>query len=356
MNYVKCRVGDLFDIHPTKAYKGNNSDILSDNGTIPVVANNSINNGIGGYSLLNPTEKGGIITFSDTTTSDSIFYQPDDFIGFAHVQGMYPKDSRWNENSLKYFLVLFKKHAQSIGFDYANKFNRKIAAEFEIQLPSKNGIDIDFEYMESYMANMEKEYIEEVQSYIEKNLLEEAKINSKDLKILNEEKQYKEFSFDKILKKIKTNSLGYKAKNLPKEPIGEYKLPALTAGITNQGLSCYVPYDGATVLNNCISVSANGANSGAMFYQPNDFTVLQDSYALKPIHEGVTGFAQIYLVSAMQHVIKGNYDWTNKAGWERIRTKKMTLPVDDQGNPDYIYMDTYIRNQEKIVLNNLIKK
>ena len=74
MNYVKCRVGDLFDIHPTKAYKGNNSDILSDNGTIPVVANNSTNNGIGGYSLLEPTEKGGIITFSDTTTSDSIFY------------------------------------------------------------------------------------------------------------------------------------------------------------------------------------------------------------------------------------------------------------------------------------------
>jgi putative flippase GtrA len=35
------------------------------------------------------------------------------------------------------------------------------------------------------------------------------------------------------------------------------------------------------LLKNVISVSANGANSGVMFYQPNEFTVLQDSYAIR---------------------------------------------------------------------------
>lgn len=30
--YKQFRVGDLFDIHPTKAYKGNNSDLFDENG------------------------------------------------------------------------------------------------------------------------------------------------------------------------------------------------------------------------------------------------------------------------------------------------------------------------------------
>ena len=131
------RVGDLFDIHPTKTYKGNNSDLFDDKGKNPVLGNTSTNNGIGGYSSKPCTENGGIITFSDTTTADAIFYQPKPFIGYSHVQGMYPYSDKWSEKSLLYFLTVFKKIAIESGFDYANKFNRKIASEFIVTLPVK---------------------------------------------------------------------------------------------------------------------------------------------------------------------------------------------------------------------------
>ena len=72
IKYKQFRVGDLFDIHPTKTYKGNNSDLFDDNGKNPVLGNTSTNNGIGGYSSKPCTENGGIITFSDTTTADAI--------------------------------------------------------------------------------------------------------------------------------------------------------------------------------------------------------------------------------------------------------------------------------------------
>ena len=72
---------------------------------------------------LDPLEKKGIITFSDTTTADSIFYQPRDFIGYSHIQGMYPYDSEnWTEKSMLYFCSTFKRSTQGL-FDYANKFN-----------------------------------------------------------------------------------------------------------------------------------------------------------------------------------------------------------------------------------------
>lgn len=163
--FKNFKVNELFDIHPTKTYKGNNSYLISKNGKIPVVANTSTNNGIGGYSNLKATEKGGIITFSDTTTADSIFYQPNDFIGYSHVQGMYPYSNLWNEKSLRYFMTIFKKVALSKNFDYANKFNRKLALEFVVMLPTIDGTNLDYDYMEKYITAIEKLTIKNVVEY-----------------------------------------------------------------------------------------------------------------------------------------------------------------------------------------------
>lgn len=109
--------------------------MFSDDGIYPVVTNSSSNNGITGYTNLNANEKGNIITYSDTTTSEGIFYQPRDFVGYSHIQGLYPKVFRdkWNYSSLMYVLTCMRKAAAG-KFDYGNKFNRKIASELIIQI------------------------------------------------------------------------------------------------------------------------------------------------------------------------------------------------------------------------------
>lgn len=113
-----------------------NATLFETKGNIPVVTNSSLNNGISGYVALKPTEKGNMITYSDTTTSEGIFYQPRDFVGYSHIQGLYPlvfKD-KWNQYTLLYMVSAFRK--ASFGrFDYGNKFNRNIAKELKILLP-----------------------------------------------------------------------------------------------------------------------------------------------------------------------------------------------------------------------------
>ena len=152
------RVGELFDIHPTKAYKYTNSILFDENGTNPVVVNSSYNNGIGGYTSYPTTEKGGIITFSDTTSADAIFYQGEDFVGYPHIQGMYPigkyRDS-WSEKSLLFFASIFRNRAINSHYDYVNKFTRDSAKEMIVMLPVDETGNPDFAYMESYMRNLE---------------------------------------------------------------------------------------------------------------------------------------------------------------------------------------------------------
>lgn len=147
-------VGDLFDIHPTNAYKMTNAQLMDD-GENPVVVNSSYNNGIGGYSSQTVTEKGGLITFSDTTTADAIFYQPNDFVGYPHVQGMYPKGkyaANWQESQLLFFVVTFRKAAVLQGFDYAYKFTREIASDMEVLLPVDASGEPDWAYMDECMS------------------------------------------------------------------------------------------------------------------------------------------------------------------------------------------------------------
>ena len=144
--------------------------------------------------------------------------------------------------------------------------------------------------------------------------------------------------------KIKVNSLGYKTNDLPDKPNKDFDLPALTAGIQNQGLNNYVPRENATILKNVISISANGANTGATFYQSKDFTVLQDAYAIKWIYSSkiLSDNQSLFFVSAITKTIYGNYAWTNKAGWERIKDDNISLPTTEKGEIDFDFMESFI--------------
>lgn len=152
------RVGDLFDIHPTKAYKLTNKQLLNE-GTNPVIANSAYNNGIGGYSTQEPTENGNMVTFSDTVDANTIFYQEDAFVGYPHVQGMYPikYQSKWNRYTYQFFVSVFRGTAIVKGFDYGNKFRRDIAVELEVKLPIDANGEPDWQYMEDYMRKQFKE-------------------------------------------------------------------------------------------------------------------------------------------------------------------------------------------------------
>ncbi|MGP1561446.1 MAG: restriction endonuclease subunit S [Helicobacteraceae bacterium] len=159
----------MFDIHPTKNYGLTNLKLFETKGNVAVIVNSSANNGVGGYVDLAPTEKGNIVTFSDTTTSESIFYQPNDFIGYSHVQGVYPYDKQWARLSLMYFVAIFRK-ATFGKFNYGNKFNRKIAREIKILLPTTKNGEIDYEFMRDFIKAIEKLAIKGVVEFADKKI------------------------------------------------------------------------------------------------------------------------------------------------------------------------------------------
>ena len=156
-------------LYPTRAYKVTNNELLNIEGKNPVVANSGFNNGVIGFTNFDCTEKAGIITFTDTAakSSDSFFYQANDFVGYPHVQGMYCKSHILNEYEGKYITTLLRSKAGK--FDFISKMTRGIVSDFLIKLPITSTGEPDWQYMENYM----------------KAIIKESEINLENLKIID---------------------------------------------------------------------------------------------------------------------------------------------------------------------------
>lgn len=333
-NWKEFRVGDLFDIHPTKAYKLTNAQLLDD-GDYPVIANSAYNNGIGGYSTKVPTEKGNMVTFSDTVDANTIFYQPNDFVGYPHVQGLYPLmyEDKWNEYTYSFFVSVFKDSAISKGFDYGNKFRRDIAVDLIIKLPATADGQPDWDYMESYM----KFVMEESEKSLE-NLK-----RADDTKHLIDVSEWKRFHlYDDCLFGIDMGTKMDKAKMKEVHPTINF----VGRANANNGITTCVdkiddiePYP-----SGYMTLSLGGEYLGSCFIQPKPFYTSQNVIVLIPndnMTDNVKRFIATMIFKESRSKYKAFVDELNR----HIKTDfSIYLPITSTGEPNWQYMEDYMRS------------
>jgi len=160
------KLGELFEISPTKYYKLPNDKILSPNGDVPLISNSSTNNAVMGWSNLKANNKGNTITCSDTTLGAiTMFYQESDFIGYSHVQHLVPKFEQFNK-AIAYVIITACRHVTSNNkYDYGNKFNREAMNNTKIHLPTTPNGQIDFSFMQTFISAISKLVIKDVVLY-----------------------------------------------------------------------------------------------------------------------------------------------------------------------------------------------
>ncbi|WP_158592432.1 MULTISPECIES: restriction endonuclease subunit S [unclassified Lactobacillus] len=143
--------------------------------------------------------------------------------------------------------------------------------------------------------------------------------------------EFKKVKISEVLEKVDVSNVEGNAHEYPSTPDKINDTPLLAAGIYNQGLARYAPKDKCSViLSNVISVSANGANSGAVFYQSEPFSILQDAYVVKIKNHVFDNKEQgLYITGALHKSIYASHSWTNKAIWNRIKEQYITLPFTD---------------------------
>lgn len=347
--WKEFRVGDLFDIHPTKAYKCTNAELLDGGGT-NVVVNSAYNNGIGGTSTFSPTENGNMITFSDTVDANTIFYQKSPFVGYPHVQGLYPVgkyQNAWTQGSLRYFVTAFRERALAVGFDYGNKFRRDIAANLFVKLPTTPDGDPDWAYMESYMANLETKVAESL------TLLQAAK-DAEKKKV--DTREWGEFHLYDIFSISMGNKFDRSKMCEVDEGINFVGRSALTNGVAcavtsveDKEGNTVQPYPAGDI------TIALGGSIGAAFVQDKEFYTSQNVCVLHTDDHSITERAK-WFVAASITASCGNYEAFTDELNRHIRTDFIIrLPMDKTGQPDWGYMEEYMRKVERKTENSFNK-
>ena len=314
-------IGDMFDIHPTRAYKNLSKEELNDYGNTPFIVNSAENNGVGGYSTLEPTEKGGIITFSDTTDGNTFFVQPNDFIGFAHVQGMYPKNRKWTINQLL-FLSTILTFVNKNRYNYGRKMTRENILSTVVFLPSDDNNEPDWKWMDEYISSL---HIKRITTKI---LICQNKVDTE---------QWEVFRLD-CLFDFK------KGTRLTKEDMEDGDINYLGAISGNNGVRQKIACQESDLYApNCITVNYNGS-VGEAFYQKDPFWASDDVNVLYAKDWWQLNVYRAMFIITIIIANKYKFDYGRKWTMEKMKESTILLPAKEDGTPDWDWMENYIKS------------
>ncbi len=369
IKWGEFKLGDLFEIEKTLSF---NKDALTQGQDYDYITRTSQNQGVlQTTGFVNAENLNPPFTWSLGLLQMDFFYRKKSWYAGQFMRKITPKTeikNKINSRIAHYFTTLLNALKRPLLSVLVRDID-KTFREQKIQLPLKPTAntqtlkDIDFDFMETFIAELEQCRLAELEAYLKATGLSNTTLSNDEenaLKLFNGKNsrgntpcglRWQSFKLGDLFEKIIIKPLPYQTAQLPKEKTPTHELPALTAGILNQGLNNFVPKENATILKNVISISANGANTGATFYQPHGFCVLQDAYAIEFIGDKKLNDKEyLFFVCAISKVIYNNskYEWTNKAGWNKVKNELISLPLKPTANTqtlkdiDFNFMHTLI--------------
>lgn len=154
---------------------------------------------------------------------------------------------------------------------------------------------------------------------------------------------WKEFKISEIFLDLRRGALPI-FRNLNK---GE--MPVIAASMFNQGITGY--YDVPSLEKNRITVSLNGVGSGYFAYHDYEFAANSDCGILIEKYQ-LNKYSAMFLC-AILNKIGTNYGYEEKVTKPKLFEEVILLPATPTGEPDFQYMEEYIKNVEELQNRNL---
>ena len=336
-------------------------DLVLDSGKTPYLCASSENNAVSSYVSYDERyiDKGNCVFIGGKTFVVS--YQEEDFFSNdSHNLALYLKDSKRRTKLIQLFLTTCITMSLKHKYSWGNSISNKKIQDDTVLLPVKNG-KIDFDFMESFVAELEAKRVAELSAYLKASGYDNYELSSGELDALRKFRTLKDenwgtYEIGQLFERIDTKKLPYKAKELPKQPTDDYVLPCLTSSFQNQGLNYFAPRKGATVLNNVISIPSNSDVYRA-YYQSRDFTVLSDAYAIrwKSDEFEISPNQYLFMVMCINKVTDlPIYSYKNKlGGWNVVKEKYIRLP-EKNGMIDCDFMETFISAIKKLAIKDVV--
>lgn len=333
-------VGDLFETEKT----GRNVQVPTGgwiatknlvSGFTPRITVSGVNNGIAGYyEDIDDANYLVYENFISVSFLGTVFYQANKASLDMKVHCLKPLDIELNERIASFLITVIKISLGSIL--YSDQISSTVLPGLKIMVPVDVSGKPDWAYMDSFMT----EVLKESEACLENLRLADENKTAVDIS------QWKEFQVKEIVEKLDLKFLPSrsfnKAFDISETKSDEFNLPLVNAKHFNNGIMYYGRENEWMSDSMTIDIVADGAAStGDVYAQPQKTGVLYNAYLVKP-KVNVSEHVLFYLATIVQRCIKDHFGYDNKCTWDKVKEETIKLPIDDQGNPDWAYMDSYM--------------
>jgi Type I restriction modification DNA specificity domain len=332
--------GSLIDVKSTKI------------GTIPRISVQTTENGIIGYFDEATTNARYFENFISVNFFGISYYHPYRASVEMKVHTLKYKDRDFTEAEGHFISAMINKRFDGL-FSYGSQLSSsKLKNEnYLIQLPTKNS-QIDFEFMENFIAELEAERISELEAYLVATGLKDYTLTEAEKQVLADFKSGKvEFGEFKIgrLFEIESSKKRFDANKVTISEIGK---PYVVRTALNNGIRGCINED-EHFLNQENTISF-GQDTATMFYQPNPYFTGDKIKIVSSKDNKLNKLNAQFFISMMTKSFS-SFSWGGSSfNIQIIGNQTVKLPTRNN-QPDYEIMDILIRAIQKLVIKDVVQ-
>ena len=313
------------------------------NGKTPVFSAESSNNGIMGYTnisadYITANSTPLYIIFGDHTRNFNI--ATEDFCVADNVKILIPK-IKLSIDTLLFITSAWKKCIPNKG--YCRHWS--IAQKVFFSLPTKNN-QIDFDFMERFIAELEAERIAELEAYLSVTGLKDTQLTAEEQSALKNFDDYlwQEFNVKDLFGE------STRGKRLKGDDRIKGTLPFVTAGEANEGISAFIDNDVEIFSRNTTTIDMFGSAK----YRNYDYGA--DDHIAVVHTEKLSKYAAIFVTTAChKSAHTGEFHYGHNFYAKDADNLSIFLPTKDGYHPDYEAMATLISAVQKLVITDVVK-
>lgn len=327
--YGTFKVSDLFEIKYGVNLELNACDECDRNtmNSVNFVARTAENNGTSSRVIIIDgvePQKAGLISVAGGGSVLSTFLQPEPFYSGRDLYTLAAKDNISNEAKMFVVTVIEQNKYR---YSYGRQANKTLP-DLELKLPIKKDGNPDWQFMEEYIRSLHH-----------KPLTTKNKNNI--IKELNQT-EWNEFHFGDLISDI------YKAKAINKDDLSEALSKAdsiryITRTGENNGCEMLAIRSEISVnlieRGNAISI---GDTTATCFYQDEDF-ITGDHMVIVRADPWLNKYTGLFITAILQRE-QYKYSYGRAYLMDRIKDTNIKLPADSDGNPDWLFMENYIKS------------
>ncbi len=386
IKWGEFKLGDLFEIEKTLSF---NKDALTQGQDYDYITRTSQNQGVlQTTGFVNAENLNPPFTWSLGLLQMDFFYRKKSWYAGQFMRKITPKTeikNKINSRIAHYFTTLLNALKRPLLSVLVRDID-KTFREQKIQLPLKSTTsaqtlkDIDFNFMEKFiaeleqcrLAELEQCRLAELEAYLKATGLSNTTLSNDEENALNafNDKnsgggntscglRWQSFRLGDLFEKVSARFLGKgdKFKATSKSITDTHNIPLVYCKKGNNGIMYWGKKGDFETYNNIISIIYNGVIATGLTYAHRDEVgILAESYLIKFKNGNPNFLCNLFIKTAIEKVLYPKYSRDNLATWaNKVENELIFLPTNQHGKIDFHFMHTLINALMKQTIQGVVQ-